>query len=54
MCSSHSWGRQGYHNLEFEEPGFLDVLRARIRSDKDYGVEYASFQLHLPPEHCET
>jgi|EP01046_Picozoa_sp_COSAG06_P017512 hypothetical protein len=19
-----------------------------------YGCEYASFQLHLPPEHCET
>jgi sugar phosphate isomerase/epimerase len=45
---------KGYHNLEFDEPGFLEVLRARIRSDKEYGVEYASFQLHLPPEHCET
>ena len=44
----------GYHNLEFEEPNFLEILRARLRSDKEYGCEYASFQLHLPPEHCEA
>ena len=29
---------KGYINLEFEEPNFLEILRARIRSDMEYAL----------------
>jgi hypothetical protein len=45
---------RGFHNLELGEQDFLDILRRRIRQDKDYGCEYGTFQLHLPPEHLGT
>ena len=45
---------RGFHNLELEEQDFLDILRRRIRQDKDYGCEYGTFQLHLPSEHLST
>ena len=45
---------KGYHNLDFAEPNFLERLRQRLRRDKEFGVEYASFQIHLPEEHQST
>ena len=44
----------GYWNLEFSDVDFFERFRQRLRNDKDYGVEYASFQIHLAEEHLET
>jgi sugar phosphate isomerase/epimerase len=50
----HEDPADGYWNMEFDDANFFERFRQRLRSDKEYGVEYASFQIHLAEEHLET